>query len=106
MQKSNANGRFFIDLTIRWHGHEWLFWGRASPFLGEGGNVGNRRILLVAARSGKGLLSERRAGPQPRRQEALFVPPHPVVARGEPEGLRRLGSGHSLPRHRLAQCVP
>jgi len=41
MQKSNANGRFFIDLTIRWHGHEWLFWGRASPFLGEGGNVGN-----------------------------------------------------------------
>ena len=41
LQKSNANGRFFIDLTIRWHGHEWLFWGRASPFLGEGGNVGN-----------------------------------------------------------------
>ena len=26
MQKSNANGRFFIDLTIRWHGHEWLLW--------------------------------------------------------------------------------
>ena len=46
MQKSNASGRFFIDFTIRWHGHEWLLWGRTSPFLGEGGNVGNRRILL------------------------------------------------------------
>ena len=47
MQKSNANGRFFIDLTIRWHGHEWLFSGRASPFLGEGGNVGNRRKCFI-----------------------------------------------------------
>ena len=53
MQKSNANGRFFIDLTIRWHGHEWLFWGRASPFLGVGGNVGNRRYLAVRARLGE-----------------------------------------------------
>ena len=22
-EKSTANGRFFIDLTIRWHGHEY-----------------------------------------------------------------------------------
>ena len=47
MQKSNANGRFFIDLTIRWHAHEWLLWGRLSSFLGEGRNVGNRRTSPV-----------------------------------------------------------
>ena len=48
VQKSNANARFFIDLTICWHGHEWLLWGRASPFLGESGNVGNRRSAAGA----------------------------------------------------------
>jgi len=33
-----------------------------------------RRIFLVAARSGRGLLSERTAGAQPRRQERVLMP--------------------------------
>ena len=34
-----------------------------------------RRASLVAARSGRGLLSERTAGAQPRRQERVLIPP-------------------------------
>jgi len=43
-------------------------------FQGEGGKVRNRRILLVAVRSGKGLLSERRAALSFGGGTALLAP--------------------------------
>jgi len=48
--------------------------GRTSPFGGEAGKVRNRRILLVAVRSGEGPLTEPITATQAQPPERVFMP--------------------------------
>jgi hypothetical protein len=59
-------------LTI-WSRREGPVWVEA-PRPGRGRRVGTRRIFLVAASSGEGLLTERRTAAQPWRRELALMP--------------------------------
>ena len=49
--------------------------GRTSPFRADDAKVWNRRIFLVAASSGEGLLTERKTVAHLWRRELAFMPP-------------------------------